>query len=346
MTASIHKPKSNAVRSQHQGVWLAWQLTNDSIFVSSQWISALVSFSDHAEPGAHFEPGCGVFYFRNNQANICGFVSWICLSGQKRYSASDLIDILWGQEDWAGPRQANSFSKGHGVGCWWSLLKDISGLVKATIRDASGVQIIPLIQSWQPGWWVNVVVLMQMVMIIVSSYRGQLWETGGMGHGWLRIFWVLAQKSIFWYLSHTRESGETGVLPSFGLGSDVLTHKKFFKYVKICIQQRKSLESIKGSSPEKQFPFCPLQFRALLPVATTRVSYKFVHKNFSYMKAYEDKYKHTVLKAQTVKNYTDLPVSCFLIYQLWMLFCIIKISLLALNYSVIDQRTTNHDSFT
>lgn len=96
-------------------------------------------------------------------------------------------------------------------------------------------------------------------------------------------------------------------------------------------------ESIKGSSPEKQFPFCPLQFCTLLPVATTRVSYKFVHKNFTYMKAYEDKYKHTVLKAQTVKNCTDLPAPCFLIYQLWMLFCIVKISLLALNYSVIDQ---------
>lgn len=98
------------------------------------------------------------------------------------------------------------------------------------------VQIIPLIQSWQPGWWVNVVVLMQMVMITVSSYRGQLWETGGMGHGWLRIFWVLAQKSTFCYLSHTRKSGEIGVLPSFGLGSDVLTHKKFLKYVNVCIQ--------------------------------------------------------------------------------------------------------------
>lgn len=32
-----------------------------------------------------------------------------------------------------------------------SLLKDTSGLVKATVRDACGIQIIPLIQNWQPG---------------------------------------------------------------------------------------------------------------------------------------------------------------------------------------------------
>lgn len=32
-----------------------------------------------------------------------------------------------------------------------SLLKDISGLVKATIKDARGIQIIPLVQNRQPG---------------------------------------------------------------------------------------------------------------------------------------------------------------------------------------------------
>lgn len=64
-----------------------------------------------------------------------------------------------------------------------SLLKDISGLVKATIRDASGIQITPLIQNWQPGPWVNVVVLMQIVMITVSSYGGSaVTETGSLRH--------------------------------------------------------------------------------------------------------------------------------------------------------------------
>lgn len=44
-----------------------------------------------------------------------------------------------------------------------SLSKDITGLVKATIRDSFGIQIISLIRNWQPGLWVNAVVLMQMV---------------------------------------------------------------------------------------------------------------------------------------------------------------------------------------
>lgn len=121
--------------------------------------------------------------FRKNQANICGFVSWICLSRQKRYSASDLIDILLGQENWGRPngRQIH-FPKVTGLAAGDSLLKDISGLVKATIRDAYGIQIIPLIQNWEAELWVNVVVLMQMAMIIVSSYGGStVTETGGHG---------------------------------------------------------------------------------------------------------------------------------------------------------------------
>lgn len=112
-------------------------------------------------------------FFRRNQANICRFVSWICLTRQKRYSASDLIDILLGQENWGRPNGGQiHFPKVMGLAAGDSLLKDISGLVKATIRDAYGIQIIPLIQNWQPELWVNVVVLMQMVMIIVSSYGG------------------------------------------------------------------------------------------------------------------------------------------------------------------------------
>lgn len=60
-----------------------------------------------------------------------------------------------------------------------SLSKDITGLVKATIRDSFGIQIISLIRNWQPGLWVNAVVLMQMVndhifqLRRVSSNRGR-----------------------------------------------------------------------------------------------------------------------------------------------------------------------------
>lgn len=49
---------------------------------------------------------------------------------------------------WPNSRQIH-FSKvlGLAVGDW--LLNDISGLVKATIRETRGIQIIPLIQNCQ-----------------------------------------------------------------------------------------------------------------------------------------------------------------------------------------------------
>lgn len=181
-TQSVPRPKLNAVCSQHHKVWFAWPLKNDSIFVSSQWIDALVAFSDHTEHTVNW----GVeSYFRKTQANICRFVSLMCLSRQKRYSAGDLIDILLGQENWGQPngRQIH-FPKVMGLAAGDSLLKDISELVKATIRDARGIQIIPLIQIWQPGPQVNVVALMQMVIITVSSWGGSgVTETGSPGLG-------------------------------------------------------------------------------------------------------------------------------------------------------------------
>lgn len=135
-------------------------------------------------------------FLRKNQANICAFVSWICLGRQKRYSASDLIDILLGQENWGWPNSGQiHFPKVMGLAAGDSLLKDISGMVKVTIRNAYGIQIIPLIQNWQPELWVNVVVFMQMVMIIVSSYGGStVTETGSLGHGWLSLVSSCSEK--------------------------------------------------------------------------------------------------------------------------------------------------------
>ena len=38
------------------------------------------------------------------------------------------------------------------------------------------------------------------------------------------------------------------------------------------------------------------------PAATIRVSHKCIHKYLTYRRAYENKYKHTVLKAQMTKT--------------------------------------------
>ena len=101
-----------------------------------------------------------------------------------------------------------------------SLLKDISGLVKASIRDASGIQIIPLIQNWQPGPWVSVVVLMQIVMITVSSYGGSaVTETGSLRHDQLRVL-VSPCSGKYTLVSCPRELSEMEVLRFFGLRSD------------------------------------------------------------------------------------------------------------------------------
>lgn len=58
------------------------------------------------------------------------------------------------------------FPKVRGVVCWRSWLKEISGLAKATVRDAHG---IPITASFKTGshdqLWVNVVALMQMVIL-------------------------------------------------------------------------------------------------------------------------------------------------------------------------------------
>lgn len=89
---------------------------------------------------------------------MCGVVSPICLSRQKQNSAPDLIDILLGQENWGLPNDRQiHFPKVMGLAAGDSLLKHISGPVKATARDTRGIQIIPLIQNCQatPGsmWW-------------------------------------------------------------------------------------------------------------------------------------------------------------------------------------------------
>lgn len=66
------------------------------------------------------------------------------------------------------------------------------------------MQIIPLIQNCQAGPWVNVFVLMQIVMITVSSYGGPaVTETGGTGHGWLmNLVSSCSEKGTFWYFVH------------------------------------------------------------------------------------------------------------------------------------------------
>lgn len=113
----------------------------------------------------------------------------ICLSRQTQNSASDLIDILLGQENWGRPndRQIHFPKVMHGVGCW-------GFVVETYLRAGQG-------HSQRYPWntnnsshskpsgnpWVSVVMLMQMVMITVASYGGStVTETGGSGHGWLR----------------------------------------------------------------------------------------------------------------------------------------------------------------
>lgn len=100
------------------------------------------------------------------------------------------LTFYLGKRTEAGPTAGKFiFQRSWGLAAGDSLLKDISGLVKATIRDAHGIQRIPLIQNRQPGPQVNVVVLMQMIVITVSSYRGSVvTETGGPGHGRRGVF--------------------------------------------------------------------------------------------------------------------------------------------------------------
>lgn len=214
----IHGPKSHAVCWQWPKVWFARWLNNDSIFVFFQRISFF-----QWPYGARSILWTWVWslFSRKKQLNIYGFVSWICLSRQKQYSASDLIDILLGQENWGRPngRQIH-FPKVMGLAAGDSLLKDISGLVKATIRNARWIQIIPFIQNWQSQPWVNVVVLMQMVMIMVSSYGGStVAET--------EAVWGMASSESCEFLlgksslaSDAGESSEMGAPPFFGLRSD------------------------------------------------------------------------------------------------------------------------------
>lgn len=80
------------------------------------------------------------FFKKKASKHLC-----VCeLNIQKQYLASDLIDILLGQETWGRPngRQIH-FPKVMGLAAGGSLLKDISGLVKAIIGDNLGIQIIP-----------------------------------------------------------------------------------------------------------------------------------------------------------------------------------------------------------
>lgn len=189
----IHGPKSHAVCWKWPKVWFARWLNNDSIFVFFQWINFF-----QWPYGARSILWTWVWslFSRKKQLNIYGFVSWICLSRQKRYSASDLIDILLGQENWGRPngRQIH-FPKVMGLASGDSLLKDISGLVKATIRNARWIQIIPFIQNWQSQPWVN-------VYANGNDHGFQLWrvnrgrDRGSVGHGQLRVLWVLAGKVL------------------------------------------------------------------------------------------------------------------------------------------------------
>lgn len=81
------------------------------------------------------------------------------------------------------PRQANSFSKGRGVGCWGLAVERYLRAGQGhNQRDPRNTDNSPH-SKLSGGPWVNVVVLMQMAMITVSSYAGStVTETGGPGH--------------------------------------------------------------------------------------------------------------------------------------------------------------------
>lgn len=93
-------------------------------------------------------------------------------------------------------QQANSFSKGHGVACWWFAVERYLRAGQGHIKDACRIQIIPFIQNWQPQLWVKAVVLMQMAMITVSNYgkvncgRARGW----VGHSQLQVFELVLGK--------------------------------------------------------------------------------------------------------------------------------------------------------
>lgn len=133
----------------------------------------------------HFELGCGVlFFFKKETSKRLRVCEPNMLKETKAvFSWWSNWHFIRAREWGLGQRQANSFSKGQGG---WLLVmrccKISQGWSRPQSRDPLGTQIIPLIQNWHPGPWVNVVVLMQMEMIIASSYEGSaVAEPGGTG---------------------------------------------------------------------------------------------------------------------------------------------------------------------
>lgn len=116
---------------------------------------------------------------------------------------------------------------------------------------------------------------------------------------------------------------------------------------------KKSSRSIKKSRVKCNTPLALfLQFCNLAsPAVTIRVSHKCIPKYLTYMKAHENKYRHTILKAQMVnetknqnqkhKKPKTVPTFLHIVFSFISSGCCsvsyTKISLIACNYSIIAQ---------
>lgn len=161
-------------------------------FPISQWVDSPFPQEPHRARNECWTWVWCFFLERHKQTfTIYGSLSRIYLSRQSDIQRWSNWHFSWARKLGPAQRQANSFSKGHRVGCWWFVVERYFRLVKATIREACGIQIIPFIGNKEPHLGCGYV-------YADGDGRGlQLWRSavaGWLGYGQLRGLWALAGK--------------------------------------------------------------------------------------------------------------------------------------------------------